>query len=212
MLAQSRNEHSNEFQTMMCIYLLACGASRSMFEVLHHAGITSSYTKAVYCLKKMGTERLNKIEALVKVRPFMIVWDNLNIAFRVSEQRKDSKDHFDNGTTATLIPLIDIPNGHLSLDFLPPRLTRLPIINFGPQDLLPSLEQVQQLEAASHWHILDILLDAFPSLRRKFADNIKAPPVVLSIPVHQTEQYPLPAMHIDESSIDGALEVIDSIV
>ncbi|KAG1784873.1 uncharacterized protein HD556DRAFT_1461267 [Suillus plorans] len=148
-----RNEHSNEFQTMMCIYLLACGASHSMFEVLHHAGITSSYTKAVYCLKKMGTERLNKIEALVKVRPFMIVWDNLSIAFRVSEQRKDSKDHFDNGTTATLIPLIDIPNGHLSLDFLPPRLTQLPVIDFRPQDLLPSLEQVQllqQLEAASH--------------------------------------------------------------
>ncbi|KAG1882050.1 hypothetical protein C8R48DRAFT_667742 [Suillus tomentosus] len=186
MLAQSHTEHSNEFQTMMCIYLLACGASHSMFEVLHHTRITSSYTKAVYCLKKMGTEHLNKIEALVKVHLFMIVWDNLNIAFRVSEQRKDSKDHFDNGTTATLIPLIDIPNGHLSLYFLPPRLTRLPIINFGPQDLLPSLEQ--------------------------FADNIKAPPVVLSIPVHQTEQYPLPAMHIDESSIDGALEVIDSIV
>ncbi|KIK33088.1 hypothetical protein CY34DRAFT_18606 [Suillus luteus UH-Slu-Lm8-n1] len=108
----------------------------------------------------------------------------------------------------TLIPLIDIPNGHLSLDFLPPWLIWLPIINFGPQDLLPSLEQVQQLEAASHWHILDILLDTFPSLCRKFADNIKAPSVVLSISVHQTEQYSLPAMHIDESSIDGALEDI----
>ncbi|KAG1760022.1 hypothetical protein EDD22DRAFT_980812 [Suillus occidentalis] len=176
-LTLTHHNHGLVFTTILCILVQT---SHFMFEVLHHARNTSSYTKAVYCLKKMGTEY--------------------------------SKDHFDNGTTATLIPLIDISNGHLSLDFLPPWLTWFPIINFGPQDLLPSLEQVQQLEATSHWHILDVLLDAFPSLCRKFADNVKAPPVVLSIPVHQMEQYPLPAMHIDESSIDRALEVIDSIV
>jgi hypothetical protein len=40
----------------------------------------------------------------------MVIWDNLNIAFRVGEQRKASKDHFDNGTTATLIPLYVYPS------------------------------------------------------------------------------------------------------
>ena len=55
----------------------------------------------------------------------MIIWDNLNIAFRVGEQRKGSKDHFDNGTTATLIPLYEFG---LPLDLKPPRDNRRPVI------------------------------------------------------------------------------------
>jgi len=31
------------------------------------------------------------------------------------------------------------------------------------------------------------------------------------IPVHMTEQYPLPAMHIDESSLEGTLNVLSTI-
>ena len=57
-LAKSRNDHATDFQTTMCLYLLACGTSRSLFDVLNHAGITLSYTQAVWRLKKLGEERL----------------------------------------------------------------------------------------------------------------------------------------------------------
>src|SRR5882762_9434038 len=113
MLAQTRNEHSSEFQTTMCIYLLACGASQTQFDVLNHAGFTLSYAAAIRKIKDLGQERLLEIVGLVGRRAFMIIWDNLNIAFRVGEQRKASKDHFDNGTTATLIPLYDVEFGGL---------------------------------------------------------------------------------------------------
>jgi hypothetical protein len=212
MLAQSRNEHSNEFQTTTCIYLLSCGASRSQFDILNHAGFTCSYTTAIRTIKELGKERLAKILGIVKSRAFMLVWDNLNIAFRVAEQRKDSKSHFDNGTTATLIPLFQTEFGDLRLDLKPPRNNRLPVLDFGPDDLLPRLDQVLELEAALLWHIEDILFEAFPDLRARFRDTVDPPPSVLSIPVHKTEQYPLPAMHIDESSLDGTLEVIDTII
>ena len=43
----------------------------------------------------------------------MIIWDNLNIAFWVAGQHKESKDQFDNGTTVTLIPLYDVEFGGL---------------------------------------------------------------------------------------------------
>jgi len=36
--------------------------------------------------------------------------------------------------------------------------------------------------------------------------------MVLQIPIHKTEQYPLPAMHIDESSLEGTLGVLDKII
>jgi hypothetical protein len=121
MLAQTCNEHSSEFQTTMCIYLLACGASWTQFDVLNHAGFTLSYTTAIHKIKDLGQEKLLKIVGLVGWRAFLIIWDNLNIAFHVGEQRKASKDHFDNGTTATLIPLYDVEFGGLPLDLKPLR-------------------------------------------------------------------------------------------
>ncbi|TFK51493.1 hypothetical protein OE88DRAFT_1712644 [Heliocybe sulcata] len=212
MLVQARSERSNISQSILCIYLLACGASRSLFEVLHHAGLSSSYSKAVRDLRGLSKARLEKIQALVRERPFMIVWDNLNIPFRVGEQRQDSKDHFDNGTTATLIPLYGVSYGQLSLSMKTPRMARLPLLQFEPGDLLPSPTQVQQLEDVMLWHIEDILLAQFPKLRERFQDRIAAFPHVKQIPVHKTEQHPLPAMHIDESSLDGTMEVLDTIV
>jgi len=212
MLAQTRNEHSSEFQTTMCIYLLACGASRTLFDMLNHAGFTLLYTAAIRKIKELGQERLLEIVGLVGCRAFMIIWDNLNIAFRVGEQRKASKDHFDNGTTATLIPLYDVEFGGLPLNLKPPRDNRRPVVDFNHKDMLPSPQQVQELEAEQHWHIEDILFDAFPELRTRFKDQIKPVANILPIPVHQTEQFLLPAMHTDESSLEGTLQVLSDII
>jgi hypothetical protein len=212
MLAQTRNEHSSEFQTTMCIYLLACGASRTQFDVLNHAGFTLSYTAAIRKIKELGQERLLEIVGLVGRQAFMIIWDNLNIAFRVGEQRKASKDHFDNGTTATLIPLYDVEFGGLPLNLKPPRDNRRPVIDFNHEDMLPSRRQVQELEAEQLWHIEDILFDAFPELCNRFKDKIKPVSNILPIPVHQTKQFPLPAMHTDESSLEGTLQVLSDII
>jgi hypothetical protein len=142
----------------------------------------------------------------------MIIWDNLNIAFWVGEQRKASKDHFNNRTTATLIPLYDVEFGSLSLDLKPPRDNQRPVVDLNHQDMLLSRQQVLELEAEQLWHIEDILFDAFPNLRNRFKDQIKPVANILPIPVHKTEQYPLPAMHIDESSLEGTLHVLETII
>jgi hypothetical protein len=212
MLAQAHNELSSEFQINTCVWLLACGASRAQWEVLNRAGFTLSYRSAVRKIKELGQEQLTKILEIARTQAFMIIWDNLNIAFRVGEQRKGSLDHFDNGTTATLIPLFGVEYGGLPLSVLPPRKARLPVLKFRPEhDLLPTLQQVLDIEAAQRWHIEDILFDAFPTLRNRFKDSILPPPHVHAIPVHKTEQYPLPTMHIDESSLDGTINVFGSI-
>jgi len=92
------------------------------------------------------------------------------------------------------------------------RDSRLPVLVFGPEDFLPSPEQVLQVESTELWHIEDILYDSFPNLRFRFKNDFPpAPPTILQIPLHKTEQYPLPAMHIDESSLDGTLQVLNTI-
>jgi len=115
MLAKARNDHATEFQTSMGMYFLACGTSRSLFDVLNHAGLTLSYTQAISKLKRLSEERLTETRKIAKSKAFMLIWDNLNIAFKVSEQRHDWKDHFDNGTTATLVPLCGVEYGKLPL-------------------------------------------------------------------------------------------------
>ncbi|KAG8947864.1 hypothetical protein FRC04_010222 [Tulasnella sp. 424] len=49
-------------------------------------------------------------------------------------------------------------------------------------------------------------------LQQQYAKKLGSRPVVHKIPLHTTRQYPLPAMHIDESSLDGTLEVIETIM
>ncbi|KAJ7869595.1 hypothetical protein B0H14DRAFT_3579250 [Mycena olivaceomarginata] len=211
MLSQTRNEKSSEYQTTMSFYLLACGATRSQFEVLNHAGICLSYRSTLRKVKDLGQERLAAVRKTAHERMFMLIWDNLNFAFRVVQQRLGSNDHFDNGTTATLVVLWGVVAGDLPLDILPPRKTRLPVLDFTADDLLPSLKDVQELEALHHWHIEDILVEAYPVLRTRFADSISKPPSILLIPVHVTEHATLPAMEIDESSMDGTIDLFSTI-
>ncbi|KAF8804759.1 hypothetical protein BYT27DRAFT_7225347 [Phlegmacium glaucopus] len=196
-LGKSRNDHATDFQTTMCFYLLACGTSCSLFDVLNHTGITLSYTQA--------TQKIARTQA------FMIIWDNLNITFRVSEQRHDSKDHFDNGTTATLVPLYGVEYGGLPLSLKPYRTTRVPVLDFSAVNLFPTRDKAAHVQAGQLWHIQDILYDAYPDLRKRLSASISPCPTVEPIPVHKTEQYPLPAMHIDESSLEGTLSVLSTI-
>ncbi|KAF9475002.1 hypothetical protein BDN70DRAFT_884214 [Pholiota conissans] len=57
---------------------------------------------------------------------------------------------------------------------------------------------------------MDILFNAFLDLRQRLqASGIDPLISVLQIPLHQTEQHPLPAMHIDESSLEGTPQVFD---
>lgn len=212
MLAQSWNGHSNEFQTSTCIYLLACGASQSQFDVLNHAGFTLSYMLAISKLKQLGVKKLQKIVRIAHSKAFMIIWDNLNIAFRVGEQRQASKDHFNNGTTATLIPLYGVKFGELSLDLEPKHNNQHPVLEFDSKDMLLTLEDACCLEEAQLWHIEDLLYESFPELCQQFKNNIPGPPVVNLILVHKTKQHPLPTMHIDESSLNSTIEVFDAIL
>ena len=71
--------------------------------------------------------------------------------------------------------------------------------------MLPSCQQVLELETEQLWHIEYILFDAFLDLHNSFKDQIKPVANILLIPV-------LPAMHIDELSLEGTLHVLETII
>ncbi|KAJ7075015.1 hypothetical protein B0H15DRAFT_792379 [Mycena belliarum] len=212
MLAQAQNERANEFQEIMGTYFLACSTPRRQFDVLAHAGLTVSYTKAISDLKGLSAEGLARLRRMVQEKACMIVWDNLNIAFKVSEQRHNSKDSFENGTTGTLIPLFGVLRGELELELLEPRLTRKHIIDYEPLDTLPRAEHIIQARRSALWHVQRILLEFFPNLGKKFDKDHGEVPVIRAIPLHKSEHFPTPALKIDESSLDGTIDVLDTTV
>jgi len=62
MLAKAWNDHASDFLTTMCMYFLACSTSRSVFDILNHAGVTLWYTQAITKIKQLRRECLTHQE------------------------------------------------------------------------------------------------------------------------------------------------------
>jgi hypothetical protein len=181
-------------------------------EVLTHAGLSVSYTNIVTHVKQLSKEGLAKIREVVKSCMVQIVWDNLNIAFKVSAQRLHAKSHFDSGTTSTMIPVFDpstgghAPHGTLPLDMKPPRECTLPVLDWSPEDVLPSPESATQLSNNCFWQLKRLALEHIPDVSDELRKSLGECPEVDRIPLPVTPQYPLPALK-EESSLDGTIEV-----
>ncbi|KAJ3832057.1 hypothetical protein F5878DRAFT_654713 [Lentinula raphanica] len=218
MYAVLRSQRANEFQAVIGMFLIGSGASKREMEVLHHAGISLSYPAIIRHMRLLSEEAKQTYKDVIKECMCSVVWDNLCIQFRVEAQRLNSSDHFDNGTTATCIPLFDpytlsnrTPHGTLPLSLKPPRETTNPIFEWSDEDVLPSREDIRVLTLCSKWQIRRLALESIPGLAH-LKPTLGPCPEVKKIPLHKTEQYPLPAMKEEENSIDGTIQVFHSIL
>jgi hypothetical protein len=112
---------------------------------------------------------------------------------------------------ATIIKLYGVAKADLPLRPGPRRHRTNIELSFSDTDLLLSPKVVAEVEQACKWNIGDILMDAYPELRKRVRKKWQ-PPSVFQIPVHKTESFPCPAMHIDESTLDGTAEIIKTLL
>ncbi|KAJ7168843.1 hypothetical protein C8R46DRAFT_897511 [Mycena filopes] len=219
MLSISRSQAANNYQVVIGLFLLGSGASKREMEVLAHAGLSTSYTTIRRHIQALSEEGVARFKRLLKTQMCFIVWDNLNIAFRVESQRLNSGNHFDNGTTATAIPMWNpfahgaTPLDTLPLSMKPLRTTTHPVMDLSLDDVLPSPESAEQLGKCCLWQLKRIALENIKNLEhlsKAFKDFPE--PEVDPIAVHKTDQFPLPAMHDDESSIEGTIRVYAQIL
>ncbi|KAF7373720.1 hypothetical protein MSAN_00583000 [Mycena sanguinolenta] len=213
-----RSQKANNFQLVIGLFLLGSGASKREMEVLAHAGLSVSYASIIKHVKTLSKEGLEKIREVCRTSMVQVVWDNLNIAFKVSAERLNAKSHFDSGTTSTVIPVFDpststhAPHGTLPLDMKPPRERTLPVLDWSPEDVLPSPESSAQLSKNCLWQLKRIALEHIPGVSDKLKKGLGQCPEVHQIPLHQSEQYPLPALKEDESTLEGTLTVYTKIL
>ncbi|KAK6992307.1 hypothetical protein R3P38DRAFT_3435555 [Favolaschia claudopus] len=218
LISVMRSQKANNFQLVIGLFLLGSGASKREIEVLAHAGLSISYSSIIGHVKSLSEEGMGRVRQLIRKSMCQIVWDNLNIAFRVASERLQAKSHFDNGTTVTAIPLFDPATGgnarHGTLPFSmkPPRERTLPVIDWTAEDALPSPQSAEELSALCFWQMQRLALEHVPGANAKLKEDFEDCPEIFQIPLHKTEQYPLPAMHIDESTLEGTQEVYETVL
>ncbi|THU99993.1 hypothetical protein K435DRAFT_818414 [Dendrothele bispora CBS 962.96] len=219
MISITRSQKANDFQIVVGLFLLGSGASKREMEVLAHAGLSVSYSSVIDHIKTLSQENHSIFQNVIKQLMCSVVWDNINFAFRVESQRLTSKNHFDSGTSASLVVQYDpetkqnAKHGIAPISMKLERTTSKPKVDKSTCEslLLPSGDQVQILEQCLQWQIKKIAIDhkpEFSHLKKHLPGCLRVDP----IDVHTTEHFPLPAMHIDESSLDGTIEVFEKIM
>ncbi|KAK0435753.1 hypothetical protein EV421DRAFT_1716489 [Armillaria borealis] len=218
MISILRSQKANNFQLTMGLFLFGSGAAKREIAVLAHAGLCVSYTSILDHIKKMSNEGMKEQMGVIQECMCSIVWDNLNIPFRVGEQRFGSKDHFDNGTTATLLVLFGgteerqrLPLGTIPVSMKPERKTTDPLFDWDITHTVPDRQTLDELTACTLWQVMRLAIEHVPELQH-LLETLEACPTVRQILVHITEHYPMPAMHIDESSIEGTIRVYITIL
>ncbi|KAK6987846.1 hypothetical protein R3P38DRAFT_2805309 [Favolaschia claudopus] len=196
---------ANNFQLVIGLFLLGSGASKREIEILAHAGLSVSYTS-------LTSRNCERRAYRIYVKSAGHAWcrlsgDNLNIAFKVAEQRLQAKSHFDSGTTRIVIPGKDAAQGTLPLDLKPPRERALPVLDWSPEDVLPSPESAAQLSRSCFWQLKRVALVYIPGIPDNLKKALEDCPENYQIPLHKTEQYPLPALKEDESTLEGTFAV-----
>ncbi|KAI0348964.1 hypothetical protein OH77DRAFT_1539864, partial [Trametes cingulata] len=138
------------------------------------------------------------------------VYDNINMVFKIAEQILGRKDSQENGTCATIFPLFDAkPEDMQTSDLLDSFDHAQPLT---VKDVLHTPAEAQLFQKSLEHTILRIIVnssDAFAHFGPHLLECL--PDKEDTIPPHQTEVHPLPAMNIDESSVTGNADVMDTI-
>ncbi|KAJ8462312.1 hypothetical protein ONZ51_g10984 [Trametes cubensis] len=172
---------------------------------------TKGSAAAVGLLKRLSDacRRRSRDAALTKLLAY--VYDNINMMFKVAEQVLGRKDSQQNGTCATAFKLFEASPEDMKTADLLGSFVDAPSLSLD--DIILTREENDALTARLTHTILRIIVnyggDKFARFR---TDIVSSTPATLDkIPVHETEIFPLPAMHIDESSTTGNADVLSEI-
>ncbi|KAF8133121.1 hypothetical protein K438DRAFT_1998277 [Mycena galopus ATCC 62051] len=92
----------------------------------------------------------------------------------------------------------------------PPCTSTLPTYSWTAADTLPSASNAEKTEQCLLWQLKSIALDYIPELGH-LKYSFGPCPEINQIRLHKTEQFPPPAMHEDESTLEGTITVINKI-
>ncbi|KAJ7487292.1 hypothetical protein B0H11DRAFT_2172828 [Mycena galericulata] len=232
-LLNGASQNNSYAQAVYGTYLMATGAQRQHFSVLHGIGFSMGYSS----ITGQGTKAKETSEttpaanrqrspgalwllaeacratarAVAATGLFLIMYDNVNMMVRVAEQILGRKNTQENGTCATEVPLHDTKLEDLLVADLDKGISEAPPL---------TIEDLQFTDTeATFFHenmihtILRIIIRYGGEDFECWKDDLdKAQPFSADkIAVHRSFIHPLPAMEIDENSTKGNIEVVEAI-
>ncbi|KAF9929824.1 hypothetical protein BGZ65_005623 [Modicella reniformis] len=194
-----RSRNSNCLQAMIGLFLHGTSTQRKVIDVLSHAGLSVSSSSIFRMLEELTNDAQRRVRKAVKEKAWFLVYDNINLAKRKHDQRIHNRDAFENGATATVII-------NERLGVLKPLKPAYQKLTF--KDLIPNQDNENHLRNVSRFHLIDVLRRHY----EQFKSCSNDPPEKNVLPQEKTKMHPLAAMPIDQSTVDGNLQILVNIV
>lgn len=71
----------------MSLYLYAAGAKKNVISMMNHLGLSSSYSALMRHLLALMKSQMTSIAGIARLRRILIIFDNINFANKIVEQR-----------------------------------------------------------------------------------------------------------------------------
>ena len=210
MAAFSRSHHNNKIPKLLTVYFKSCGLATKAFDTLSALGITMSQKWSYAAIKDLSERVRRSLHENIQKYPWYGTHDNINLPFRVYEQRLDNQSHFDSGTAATILvlkdPAVIRPDAQAFRQHIAATNTRITF-----KDIL-KLDQKAgpNISARLTSHVLSFLTGAPAFDFKNYSKNDHAvfqhpfSSDVLPVgPQHTACQFMLNTVHIEEASYEG---------
>lgn len=192
-----------------------------VIETLAHAGLSVGLSSIHKGIKSLSQKAEAKIKESVRSLETAFAYDNFDINFNSSAPTVEKQSTFVSATSATAVPLYGVadPDVLRCSAALWEKSARNPSKLVTPikfdigilRDLHKGRSLLKDTVETHAWHVRDILISRIPAFKH-FAQMNGQPKTVNQIPIHKTSQIPCRAMKVKESTADGNIEVVESLL
>ncbi|KAH9172322.1 hypothetical protein EDB89DRAFT_2114193 [Lactarius sanguifluus] len=143
---------------------------------------------------------------------YVLMYDNINMVWKVAEQILGRTDSMENGTCVTLVPLFRASIKDLRAIELERRFQSTPELKVS--DIMLTEDEYSLHQKCLIHTVLQIAVQYGGPRLQVFRKDLQVmePHSDFRIDVHKSEIHPLPAMNINEASTMGNAEVIDAVM
>ncbi|PPR05788.1 hypothetical protein CVT26_010162 [Gymnopilus dilepis] len=205
-----RSLRSSKVQIGLGLAAWACGASKEVLMLLHHAGLSMSYSSINSIVTALADSAIQKARKAAS-GPHGLAYDNINVSTSIFvEQRPGMPSKVQSGTFAVIYELLNARPEDLDIRLMMENLKKsLPLTL---DDLQPTDVAVYSYGRQTAVNICQILFKHVKGFEDITSHTLlRHHPRRMIMPGHKTKFYPLRATTIEEASVDGNLAVHDDV-